>query len=134
MAKTIILDDEFATLWFHEREKIVHHEFHKFIFGEPFHKVLNEALRVMKETGSEKWLSDDRKNAAISQEDQEWLAKEWRPKALESGWKYWAVVLPEKTVGRLSILRIFDTYREKTAIVADTFDDPTEAFAWLLQQ
>lgn len=46
------------------------------------------------------------------------------------GWKYWAVVLPEKVVGQLGVKRHFEEY-SKVGVTARLFTDSDEAMKWL---
>ncbi len=40
MSRQTIIETEYATLWYYPEEKIVHHQFHKFIHGDEFRKVM----------------------------------------------------------------------------------------------
>ena len=71
MPKTTIIDTDYATLWYHSEQKIVHHQFHKFIYGQEFRQVLEKGLEIFKENDAHKWLSDDRLNSTLTAEDTE---------------------------------------------------------------
>jgi hypothetical protein len=88
---------------------------------------------VLENNHAQKWLSDDRKNSVITEEDKKWTATEWRPKVIQAGWKYWAIVLPEKIVGQMSMKRIIEEYA-KTGVTVSIFDDPEKALLWLESQ
>ncbi|MBL8156771.1 MAG: hypothetical protein JNM70_21520, partial [Anaerolineae bacterium] len=77
MSDVKVLDNEFATLVFHEEQKIVHHTFHKPIGGDDFRAVLNNGVEMMRKYGAHKWLSDDRNNSALSDADTEWSKTNW---------------------------------------------------------
>ena len=128
--KLTILDTEYATLWFHPEAKIVHHQFHKFIYGEQFRNVLEKGLEVFMEKGATKWLSDDRKNSALPTEDMEWGLNDWNPRVFGAGWKYWAIVIPDKVVGQMNIDRLMKENIER-GLTAKVFDDLDEALQWL---
>ena len=49
MDKITILETEYATLWYHPDTKIVHHQFHKFIYGQQFRDVLEKGLEVFQQ-------------------------------------------------------------------------------------
>lgn len=51
MTVETILENDYATLWYHPESKIVHHKFHKFIYGEKFRSVLNRGLEILEEHG-----------------------------------------------------------------------------------
>ena len=60
---------------------------------------------LLKEKGATKWLSDARNSNAITRADLEWGDDVWLPKAVEYGWKYWAIVEPERFIGQMEIKR-----------------------------
>jgi hypothetical protein len=126
-----IIQNEFVSLWYYEEEGIVHHKFHKFLYGEPFREALTMGLEVMETHGAVKWLSDDRNNAAIPQEDRLWSATVWRPRAVKSGWKYWALLLPTRVTGQMSMQSILNSYAEVDDIVYKLFENTRSALDWL---
>ena len=60
MAASVVLDNEYATLWFHEDSKIVHHKFKKYIHGEMLRQLLTKGYETLKQKNAKRWLSDDR--------------------------------------------------------------------------
>lgn len=130
MSKITITDTEYATLWYHSDKKIVHHQFHKFIYGQEFRQVLEKGLEIFKQNGAQKWLSDDRKNSTLTAEDSAWGLSDWSPRVLQAGWKYWAIVMPDKIVGKLNMQRFIEDYAKK-GVTIDIFGDPEEALKWL---
>jgi hypothetical protein len=79
---------------------------------------------------ADKWLSDDRKNPVMKQEDMTWAKTEWRPRMIKAGLKYWAIVLPESTVGQMAINKIVKEY-ENLGVTLQVFTNPDEALKWL---
>jgi hypothetical protein len=61
MSVITIEQNDYATMYYHPESKIVHHEFHKFIYGDVFRAFLLKGTETMKKYGATKWLSDDRK-------------------------------------------------------------------------
>ena len=131
-AETILATDGFV-LRYHPLYKIIHHEFRRFVYGEEFHEVLEKGLLVMKRHGATKWLSDDRNNGAIKPSDALWSSEDWAPRAMAAGWKHWAVVLPRKVFGQTNMRRFVENSAE-LGRVAQAFDDPIAAMAWLRDQ
>ena len=133
MEKQTILETPFATLWFHPDQGIVHHQIHKYIFGEHFRNLLMTGLDVLKAHRATKWLSDDRKNGALPREDREWADVNWYPRAVAEGWRYWAVVQPESVVGQMNMRKIAGPTGPNAplGVVVGIFDDPDEAFRWI---
>lgn len=125
-----VLNNEFATVWYHADAKIVHHQFHKFIYGQAFRDVLTRGADIFEQYGANKWLSDDRNNSALPADDSAWAIETWNPRVLNCGWTHWAVVMPEKVIGQMNMQRFIQMYSE-LGVTVKAFTDPDEALAWL---
>jgi hypothetical protein len=134
MGELVILRNEFVTLKYHEDTKIVHHEFHQYVFGEPFRECLLKGLEVMKAHSAIKWLSDDKKNVAIPREEREWMNSEWSDRAFKAGWKYWAIVLPSKAIGKMAMNRILQIPKLAQQLTINSFNEVDAAYEWLVRQ
>ncbi len=130
MPTQTLIKNDFVTMVFHEESGIVHHEIHKYVYGEPLRALLTTGTDALEKHRATKWLSDDRKNNALSKEDTEWAMHEWSPRTIAAGWKHWAVVLPEKILGQMNMQRFIDAYAEH-GVTVRIFTDPVEARAWL---
>lgn len=130
MSKIKIFDTDHVTVWYHPEKKIVHHEMHKYTHGQAFRDVLMVGLEAMKKYQAQKWLSDDRKNPVLNSEDSEWSKTYWRPQVLEAGWKYWAIVQPEKPAAKFSMDKIAKDMAD-FGVTVQIFNDPEEAIRWL---
>ncbi|MBN2401370.1 MAG: hypothetical protein JXN64_03130 [Spirochaetes bacterium] len=133
MEKEVILENENITIWYYNSSKIVHHQIHKFTQGKEFRDALNAVAGTFETKGAVKYLSDDRKNAAFSREDAEWLRTVWRPRVTGTGWKYWAIVLPDENAGRMVMETIISDYFY-LGITLQLFVNPEEALKWLESQ
>ena len=131
MGTRTILDNEHVTLWYHEEPQIIHHQFHKFLYGDPFRECLLRGVEVMEEYGATKWLSDDRNNSALPQDDFEWSTTIWRPRAFEAGWRYWALVLPESVTGQFTLQTILKQFYGDSPVTYQLFNDPVDGRKWL---
>ena len=125
-----IIDTEYATLWYYPDSKIVRHVYHKFIYGTEFCNILLSGLEMFQKYGAKKWLSDDRKNSALPTDDLMWGLNEWSPKLFDLGWKYWAIVMPDKAAGQLNMNRIMKQYIDR-GLTIQVFSEPEEAMKWL---
>jgi hypothetical protein len=130
MSEATIYSNDFATLLYHPDAGIVHHIFHQPISGEHFRRVLNTGLEIFKKYGASKWLSDDRGNSALPDDDIAWSKREWFPRVVEAGWKYWALVVPEDELVRMNLVQITDTY-SAAGIRVMVFGNPSDAMTWL---
>ena len=125
-----IIDSDAALLVYRHQEAIVHHTFRRFVHGPQFREVLEVGLDLFKKRGACKWLSDDRRNGAITAADGTWALNDWAPRVIAAGWKYWAVVMPRKVLGQMNMRRWAETYG-KQGVIAQLFDDPDDALGWL---
>jgi hypothetical protein len=133
MSPVSLFESDHATMWYHPDKKIVHHQIHKFIFGEEFQKLLLTGTDAIKKNRAQKWLSDDRSNSVLRKEDIEWGMVNWFPQTVQAGWKYWAIVQPEKMIAQINMEKLAQDYA-KAGIVAKFFSDPDEAMRWLESQ
>jgi hypothetical protein len=129
----VIINNEFAKLIVHPGKKIVHHQFKKYIFGNAFREVMTKGVDVFIKYECTKWLSDDRENAALKQEDIQWSQIRWEKRILDKGWKSWAVILPKKAVGQITMKGIIDRNKE-LGVSVEIFTNPTQAMEWLEKQ
>jgi hypothetical protein len=59
-----------------------------------FASMLDAGVRALKEHGGSRWLADCRLQKVLSPADQDRADREWLPRALATGLKRFAVVLP----------------------------------------
>jgi hypothetical protein len=130
MSRITVLDTDYVTLWYYPETKIVSHVFHKFVYGDQFRQVLERGLEIFQEHGAQKWLSDDRKNSALPAADSEWALNDWNPRVYAAGWKYWALVMPDKVAGQTNMEWIMRENIEQ-GLVIQVFEDSDEALKWL---
>ena len=130
MTGTVILQTPFVILKYHPVERIIHHEFLQRITGDELRRVLDAGLAYLIKSQATKWLSDDRKNTVLSEEDDRWVQATWFPQAMKSPWRFWAIVPPQKTAGQMQMKRYVKTTQVGNLTTA-SFDDPEQAFEWL---
>jgi len=130
MQPLTIVDSPYATLWYHPGPGIVHHQIKKFISGQAFRDLLLSGLDVLEKNRAQKWLSDDRFNAVLRPEDVDWSHQFWFPQTVKAGWKYWAIVQPEKVVGQVTMKGLASEYGRQ-GVTSKTFGDPESALRWL---
>jgi hypothetical protein len=133
MPGIVALDNEFVTVGCDPESGIVHHVMHKFVVSAMFRQALETGLELMKAHRASKWLSDDRRNGALSNDDVAWASKDWRPRAIAAGFRTWAMVLPESVVGSMRTRRIVDVAR-RGGLTTGIFEDPAAARSWLESQ
>ena len=133
MPPMTILDTPQITVLYHPESKIIHHEVHDNVHGQDFRDALMAGVEAMKKYGAKKWLSDDRKLTVFSPDDLAWTRSVWRPEVIKLGWKYWAIVQPERTLARMRIEERAEAL-PKEGVTTKLFSDPDEAMKWLKAQ
>ncbi len=133
MPKTTVLDNSFATLWYYPEDRIIHHQLKKFTYGDTLHQILSEGLKLAQQNHATKWLSDDRLNTVLSKEDAEWGITNWIQPMVNAGWKYWAIVQPEKVIAQMNMGKLAKDYAA-LGITAKFFSAPDDALRWLKSQ
>jgi len=126
----VVYESDYAIVRAYPETKIVHHEIKKFIFGEHFKDMMLKGAEAFEKYQCTKWLSDDRHNSALRPEDRQWGEEVWEPRIIESGWKAWALVMPEKVIGQMNMKQIVERYASM-GIEVKAFTDPEEALTWL---
>jgi hypothetical protein len=130
MPPITIMNDANASMWYYPESKIVHHQMHQFFFGETFRSIMNKGIETLQKNGGHKWLADDRAVAAWAPEDMEWGNNDWFPRAVKAGWKYWAIIMPEKVVGKMTVKKLMDSYSAR-GVQTRVFSTPEEGKKWL---
>ncbi|MEJ2613190.1 MAG: hypothetical protein P8179_24845 [Candidatus Thiodiazotropha sp.] len=132
--RTTLIDNEYACLWYYPDDGIIHHKFLQPISDELFRNVLMTGLKILREQGAQKWLSDDRNNSILQAEDSAWSQDYWLPRAIDTNWRYWALLEPEKKRARINMDRLMGFVRDNTRVKVEIFPDPDEARQWLIRQ
>jgi hypothetical protein len=126
----ILIDNDKVRLQYHPRTRIVHHELRQFVHGAEFREVLERGLETFRKYAAYKWLSDDRGNGPLKPADAKWALEDWAPRVMAAGWRFWAVVMPEKVIGQMNMRRWISTYAEQ-GVTVSAFTDPESAMTWL---
>jgi hypothetical protein len=87
---------------------------------------------MLQHFGASKWVSDDRLNGPMSQEDREWGNANLNARAKEAGWKYWALVVPKAVVAAGAMIPIIDLLF-KQGLRMMVFSEVEDAFKWIEQ-
>ena len=129
--REVVLDNEYVTIWCYPTKGIIHHQFQGYVFGEPFRELLMTGVEAFENHRCTKWLSDDRLFGAILPEDKKWSDTVWRPRVLKAGWKYWAMLLPDSTTGKMNIQKMLDQYAA-LGVSTQIHTSPEDALHWLI--
>ncbi|MBI5958639.1 MAG: hypothetical protein HY866_07890 [Chloroflexi bacterium] len=132
MADVIIVDNKYITIKFLPDKKMIHHTVHQPISGQNLRDALTAGFNALQHYGVSKWLSDDRKNGPMSDEDRDWGAENINRRSLEAGWKYWALVVPQALVAAGSMVPTIEAMFD-LGLRMMVFSTVEEAFEWLDQ-
>lgn len=127
----VIIDNDYVKLFYHTDTGVVHHVLGENMRSEDLHEVLNTGIDVLVAEGAFKWLSDNRGFQETSEEDTNWINTNWLPRAVEAGWKYWALVVPQTVKARINMQEFVQTFFEKGVRIM-VFTEPDEAMEWLV--
>lgn len=132
VAREIVFESEQMNVWCYPQLRIVSHQMLKPCHGRPFRDALRAGTAALQRHGAIGWLSDDRLNGPLPDDDEVWGNNIWFPATKAAGWQYWAMVLPDKAVGKLNVKRLIEGVR-KRGIESQMFTDPGPALDWLRQ-
>lgn len=93
-------------------------------------------VHMMRGLSHNKWsrmLINQMNMQPFSAQEQEWVAQEWLPQAVEAGYRYGAVVVSTNVMVRLATAYI-TTQAPASALTYRSFETDAQAVAWLLQQ
>lgn len=130
MSKTSVFDSDSMAILYYPDKKILVQETLRFTTTEDRRKALEAGLEVIEKDRVTKWLTNNKSGSAIPQEDIDWGINEWFPRAIRAGLQYWAVILPEKAVGKLSGKKMMDALVER-GVTVKTFQTEEDAVTWL---
>lgn len=128
MPETIV-DNPHITMLYHPDKGIVHHVFHKTTQGRDLKDNLYLGVHALRDHGAHKWLSDDRKNGAVAEEDLAWM-DQWAQDAVDAGWTHWALIVPENVQGRGDMAPVVEKYF-KLGVTLRLFTREADAWEWL---
>ncbi|MEO1162273.1 MAG: hypothetical protein AAFV98_00695 [Chloroflexota bacterium] len=126
----ILIDNQYVTLQYHEDTKIVHHIYHHGIAGDYLKNALMRGTEALKKHNAVKWLSDNRAIDGVTDEESAWINDVWLPHTMKAGWKFWALVVPEKAHPRINMVQFVTNFANQGVLVR-VFTDDAPAMQWL---
>ncbi len=129
MSQTIVANDSITVEYLPDRG-IIYHTVHKPISGQPLRDALNKGANFLREHHVTKWLSDDRKNGPLPQEDADWGFNDWNHRMINYGWKYWALVVPAELDAAGTMTPVIENLYQ-LGLRMMVFTDLKQAFEWL---
>ncbi|MBN2526172.1 MAG: STAS/SEC14 domain-containing protein [Deltaproteobacteria bacterium] len=129
----IVKKTKLFTLRVYPELGIVSHQMNGFVEGADFQDMMLTGVAAYEEHGCTKYLSDDSMNPMMNQEDLKWGREVWEPKILKAGWKFWALVVPEKIFAKMAMRGVMQRY-EDMGVSVKVFKEYDEALDWLEKQ
>jgi hypothetical protein len=112
--------------------RAVHTEWHGWANPTEFKAVLEAGLSAMKEHRGSRGLSDTRLQKAIQQSDQEWIDRDWFPRAMGAGLKRVAIVVAQSVLVQMNIERVLKT-APTAKLEVEHFGTVDAARTWLVR-
>jgi hypothetical protein len=131
--RQLVLQNEHIDLWYYPDLKIVHHQMKLAPTSQEFRELLDRGAETLERFRAIKWMSDDRGNTLLKPDDEAWAQKEWLPRVLRAGFKFWAIVLPAVAIGKLNMQRLANDHL-RYGIQSRIESTPDPAFEWLKAQ
>ncbi|MBN2303377.1 MAG: hypothetical protein JXQ72_02795 [Anaerolineae bacterium] len=130
MSEKVLIDNEYIKMVHLVDKGIIYHTFHQPLTGQAFRDAMDTGTEELAAHGLTKWLSDDRKNGPLSQEDTAWGFDDWIPRTMAGGWQYWANVVPEEIDAAGSLMPVIQELA-KFGLRMMVFTDLDRAMKWL---
>lgn len=128
--KITIIENEYASLWFYPESGIVHHKIHKFMRKGLYQELVTAGVECLEKYSATKWLSDNRANPVVRHQDIDWVNTVSVPRAIRAGFKYWALVMPAKEIGKMQMRELSEELGRQ-GIAVKAYSDPDHAMEWL---
>ena len=130
----VIAEDSVYVVHVYPEDGIIAHQMLGFVEGESFKRMLMAGLEAFREYGCSKWLSDDSRNPMMNPEDLEWSHLNWEPEIKKSGWKYWALIVPQGAFGKMAMRGLVQRYEQKIGVIVKFCNSYDEGLEWLKSQ
>ncbi len=130
MANITVVQNDYITILCDTDHKVIQHTIHKPIDTKTLITSLDAGIQAMAKYGATKWLSDDRLNGELSNDDKDWIFNQFPTRAMNAGWKFWAIIVPHEVAGRASMVDMVFDYTQR-GILTRTFTNPADGKKWL---
>lgn len=122
-------DSPYATIYWNAKYNCVQTYWKGFVEGRNLREAMDKGLEILQTKKAPFWLADLRKLGVISQADQEWISRDWFPRAMQIGLTKRATILPEKAVGKMSVNRVSEQMNNRR-VESAIFQEVGEAYYW----
>lgn len=124
-------DHEAGIIYFNTELHVVHTIWKDiFVQGEVLRIVLNDVITLLKARHTNAVLTDARKMRVIGDEDQEWIVKDWYPRAFAEGFFIEAMLVTKGSFNDHTLQQIVKQYDRKEVAIR-FFTNYHDAAEWL---
>ncbi|WP_291722914.1 hypothetical protein [Bernardetia sp.] len=103
-----------------------------FVYEDELRTFLNKIISFLEEKNTNKLIVDLTYRQTYTEEDQDWIDKDWFPRALKAGLTYFGYVLPTDLFMQLSADEIL--VKQKGSVHVIPFGTLEKAIEWIKQQ
>jgi hypothetical protein len=126
--RTYLANEQYKILYNKTHQYITMH-WKAYINGDEYREAVLKGIECLAEKKYHKWLINSNSLIVVSNEDQDWLLKEWIKAAEISGLKYIAVILPRNRLGQ-SIVEKMDLHPSTNRFIKKFFENEEDAVDW----
>ena len=136
----VYFENEFVTLYWNPRLRAVGTWFRPAPLGEGWRGTetiklaLEKGLDLIREHKATRWIADTRDMPVMPPEAQAWCTEDWWPRALEAGFRWLAILLPNSIIAKLAIDEAIAASVEHQESESRYFGSADAAKAWLLSK
>lgn len=95
-----------------------------------FRLILNAIIKALRQTGSSIILADARRMSPIEPLDQDWILRDWYPRAVNAGFAYQGLILAPESYNEVAVKEISQQYEDRI-VTTHYFTTINEALAWI---
>jgi hypothetical protein len=125
---------EFYSMEMDDKVDAILFRWKKFASGQEFREGMNSLLEYARSKNVSKFIADTSGIKAHREEDEEWLEKEWIPKATDAGLHYCAAVPPESTIAEMDMEGFIATRLDDHDYVLKMTSSMEEAREWIAEK
>ena len=117
-----------ATITYHTENNVLVQTINDYLSSNSLREFQTEFINICQTLKVSKIISDTKQQKVIQIEDLEWMKYFVIPSMINSGVKYFAIVMPESTFGKLAMKSFADAANE---ITVKLFEDLLSAKEWI---
>jgi hypothetical protein len=126
----VYLDTPYALIRWDGEGPWVYLEWRGWANSDEYRATQEMVILALRENHATRNLIESTHSRVVSADDQQWLVKDWMPRAEAAGRRWTAIVLPKSALGR-TIAENIDRHPHSSWIKVEHFETVEDAAAWL---